>query len=188
MNICTSCQKGVLSPIIKSSPFMIIKERVTQSELISKEVFVQYGLNKYGHDDLTTSYYLNLELGKVGLQLSTMNLTNFYMHIPPKVGGSKEEQAMLQGCTDYSISELIKVASGMKIILLCGAEVVKTFTGYNTSDIYGLLCRSDLLPNVPVIVPAPNPDKLMNSPIGEMRNSLKVFAKQIGIYKEYKEI
>ena len=188
MNICPSCQKGTLSPILKSSPFLIIKERVTQNEIMSKEVFVQQGLNKYGHDDHTTSYYLNLELGKVGLQLPTLNLTNFYLHIPPKVGRGKEEQAKLQGCTDYSISELIKVAGGMKIILLCGAEVVKTLTGYNTSDVYGLLCKSEYLPDVPVIVPAPNPDKLMNSPIGEMRNSLKVFAQQIRIYKEYKEI
>jgi hypothetical protein len=185
MNICPSCQKGVLSPILKSSPFLIIKEKVTQNEIASKEVFVQHGLNKYGHDDPTTSYYLDKELGKVGLQLSTMNLTNFYMHIPPKVGRSKDEQSILTRCQEYSISQVVEVAQGMKVILMMGADTIKIFTGYNASDVYGLVCKSDLLPNVPVIVPASNSDKIMNQPIGELRNALMVFAEQIKVYKQF---
>ena len=69
-----------------------------------------------------------------------------------------------------------------------GAEIVKTFTGYNCTDVYGLTVQSDLLPSVPVIVPAPNPDKIMNQPIGELRNVLKVFAEQIKIYNEYSKV
>jgi hypothetical protein len=66
-----------------------------------------------------------------------------------------------------------------------GASTIKTFTGYNASEVYGLVCKSDLLPNVPVIIPAPNIDKLMSQPIGEMRNALKVLAEQVEIYKDY---
>jgi len=188
MNICTSCGKGTLSPILKSSPFMIIKETPTQNELDAETIFVMRSQNKYGHNENTVNYYLNRELGMVGLQLSTMNLMNFYMHIPPKVGRSKEQQAILQGCDEFSIQEVLRFTVGMKIILVSGAKIVKLLTGYNTSDVYGLICKSELLPLVPVIIPCPNTDKIMNSPIGELRNSLRVFSEQISIYKQYQGV
>lgn len=187
-NICPSCQKGCLSPILKSSPFMIIKESPTQNELDSGTIFVTRGVNKYGHNENTVNYYLNRELGMVGLQLSTMNLMNFYMHIPPKVGRSKEQQAILQGCDEFSIQEVIRFTAGMKVILMMGAKTVKIFTGYNTSDVYGLTVGAELLPHVPVIVPAPNSDLIMRQPVGELRNALRVFSEQIQIYKQYSEV
>ena len=185
MSICISCGKGTLSPIIKSKPFMVIKESLTQNELESGQVFVQNGENKYSHEEPTNSYYLSREMGMVGIQFATLSLTDFYMHIPPKGGRTKEGKAIAKGCVDYSISELVKVAGNMKIIFMMGAETIKTFTGYNASDVYGLVCKSDLLPNVPVIIPTPNSDKMMSQPIGELRNSLKVFAQQIKIYEQY---
>jgi len=188
MNICPSCGKGVLAPKINSSPFMVIKESVTQNEINSKTVFVQKGVNKYNHEENTTSYYLGREFGIVGLQLVSFSLSCLFMHQLPKGGRSKEGKEVVQGCVEHSVNELVKVAQDKKIILMMGAELVKTFTGYNTSDVYGLLCKSELLPNVPVIIPAPNSDKLMNSPIGEMRLALKVLAEQIKIYKQYSSI
>lgn len=184
-NICTSCGKGTLSPIIKSQPFMIVKEQVTGNEIMADKVFVQEGKNKYQHVENTTSFYLSKEFGMVGLQFTTFSLSNLYMHLPPKGGRTKEGKETALGCEQFSIDELVKAAGNMKIIFLMGASTIKTFTGYNASEVYGLVCKSDLLPNVPVIIPAPNIDKLMAQPIGEMRNSLRVLAEQVEIYKDY---
>lgn len=185
MGICISCGKGTLEPKITSKPYLIIKEQVTDKELASDTVFVQSWMNKYKYEEHTTSYYLNKELGMVGLQLSIMNLTNLYMHELPKGGRSKEGKELVQACTDYSIEQVQELAKGKKVVLLMGAGVIRTFTGYPATDVYGLVCKSDLLPDVPVCVPAPNADKIMSSPIGELRNALKVFAEQIKIYEAY---
>lgn len=106
----------------------------------------------------------------------------------PKSRKTKEDKEVAQKCLDWSISEVIRVAKDKKIILMMGAEVVRTFIRYGVSEVSGLICKSDLLPKVPTIIPAPNPDKIMNQPIGEMRNALKVFAQQIKIYEEYQKI
>lgn len=188
MNICPSCHKGVLTPKITSSPFMLVKESITGNELDSGTVFVQKGKNKWSHEESTNSYYLNRELGLVGLQLTMFSLSCLFMHQLPKGGRTKEGKELVSGCVQFSISELVKVAQDKKIILLSGAELIKTFTGYNSSDVYGLVCKSELLPNVPVIIPAPNVDKIMQQPIGEMRNSLRVLSEQIKIYKQYSSI
>jgi hypothetical protein len=188
MNICPSCGKGVLTPVIKSSPYLIVKESVTQNELTSEKVFVMDGKSKYGQDEHTTSWYLAKEMGMVGLHFPTFSLSNLYMHIPPKSGRTKEGKAITQGCIDWSISQLVDLAKDYKIVFMMGAELVKTFTEYNSSDVYGLVCKSDLLPTVPVVIPAPNSDKLMAQPIGEMRNALKTLAEQIKIYEQYKEM
>jgi hypothetical protein len=186
--ICPHCGKGLLKPKLTSSPVLIIKETPTQSELDSDTVFVLKGKNKNGYEENTTSYYLHREMGLVGLQMMSFNLTNFYMHIPPKSGRSNEEKELAQRCIDFSIQELVKLAEGKKIILIMGAETIRTFTGYNSSDTYGLIMKSKLLPDVPVIIPCPNSDKMMNQPIGEFRNSLKVLAEQIQILKQYEGV
>lgn len=185
--ICTSCGKGCLSPKVTSSPVLVVKQEITQNEIKFDTVFVQSGKNKYGHDEHTTSYYLAKEMGMVGLQFNVFSLTNLYLHIPPKGGRKKEDRDIVQRCIDFSISELQKVAKDKKIIFMMGAETIKLFTGYNASSVYGLICKSDLLPDVPVIIPAPNSDKLMNQPIGELRNALGVLSEKIKIYKQYKE-
>lgn len=188
MGICTSCGMGTMEPKAFSSPFLIIKESVTKNEIDSGIMFVMSGKNKWGHEEHTTSYYLNKEMGMVGLQLNTMNLSSLYMHLPSRSKKNKEAKEQFQGCMDYSIQQVVKLAEGKKVVMLMGAELIRTFTGYPASEVYGLICKSDLLPNVPVIVPAPNPDKLMAVPIGELRNSLKIFAEQIQIYKEYAKV
>jgi hypothetical protein len=186
--ICPHCGKGLLNPKLTSSPVLIIKETSTQNELDSDTVFVLKGKNKNGYEENTTSYYLHREMGLVGLQMMSFNLTNFYMHIPPKVGRGKEEKELAQRCVDFSIEELVKLAEGKKIILMMGAETIKTFTEYNSSQVYGLIMRSELLPDVPVIIPCPNSDKMMSQPIGEFRNALKVLAEQIQILKQYEDV
>lgn len=188
MAVCPSCGRASLDPILKSRPYLIIKETITQNELEQGLIFTLLRENKYGRTEHTTSYYFGKELGMVGLNLQIFNLTTFYSHILPKNKRTKEEKEVLQKCLDWSISEVIRIAKDKKIILMMGAEVVKTFIGYSVSEVSGLVCTSDLLPNVPVIIPAPNPDKIMNQPIGEMRNALKVFAEQIKIYEEYQKV
>jgi hypothetical protein len=189
MAICPSCGRASLDPILKShKPYLIIKESITHNELDQKQIFTLSGVNRYNRIEHTTSYYFGKELGMVGLNLQTFNLATFYSHILPKSKKTKEDKAIVQKCLDWSIAEVIQVAKDMKIILMMGAEVVRAFLDYSISDVSGLVCKSDLLPNVPVIIPAPNPDKIMNQPIGEMRNALKVFAEQIKIYEEYQKV
>lgn len=188
MAICPSCGRGTLEPKRTSKPFLIVKEMVTDNEIKSNTVFVDTVQNRWGYPEHTVNYYLAKELGMVGVQMNTLSLTNLYMHIPSKSKKTKEAKADAQACLDFSISEVIKEAEGKKIILLMGAEVIRLFTGYSASSVYGLRCKSELLPNVSVIIPAPNSDKLMVMPIGEMRNALKVFAEEIKLYNEYSKI
>jgi hypothetical protein len=186
-NICPSCGKGCLSPIIRKSPFLIIKESITSNEIAAETIFTLAGHNKYGNAENTTIYYLQKEMAMLGMQMGRFSLTNLYLHLPPTRRRSKEEKATILKCTDFSIAEVIRVAKDMKIILMMGAEVVRTFTGYGVTDVSGLLVKSDYLPNVPVIIPCPNPDKMMSVPIGELRNSLRVLAEQVDIYNQYKD-
>lgn len=186
--ICPSCGKGAISPKLSSKPYLIVKQDVTQQELDTVSVFVQKGKNKWGYEHNTTAYYLNKELGSFGLQLSQFTLTALYIHQLPKSKKTKEDKEVLQGCIDFSISEVVKLAQGKKIVLLMGSEVSKIFTGYNASETYGLVGKSELLPEVPVVITAPNPDKLMNSPIGELRISLKSLSEQIKIWEQYSKL
>lgn len=188
MPICPSCGRGVISPRITNSPFIIIKEGITQNEMDSKTVFVLSGTNQYGQDEHTTSYYLNREMGRVGLQLSSFSQACLYLHHLPKAGRTKEGKDLVQGCIDYSLEELVRIAGNKKIAFIGGAGLVKTITGHNASDVYGLTCKSDLLPNVPCIIPFPNSDKLMNQPIGELRFALQTLAREIKIYKQYEGV
>lgn len=189
MALCPNCGKKSIDPIIKSKPYLIVKESLTQNEYEQELPFTLSGANKYGHQENTTSYYLMKELGMVGLNMQVMSLSALWMHNPPKAKG-KEAKEQFQKCLDWAISEVIRVAEGKRVILMMGAEVVRTFTGYGVSEVSGLVCKSDLLPitNAPVIIPAPNPDNIMKMPIGELRNALKVFAEQIKIYEEYNKV
>lgn len=190
MALCPSCGKKSIEPIIKSKPYLIIKESLTQNEYEQELPFTLSGNNKYGKQENTTSYYLMKELGAVGLNMQVMSLGALWMHTPPKAGKTKESREQFQKCVDWSISEVIRLAEGKKVILMMGAELIRTFVGHSVSDVSGLVCKSDLLPavNAPVIIPAPNPDNIMKVPIGELRNALKVFAEQIKIYEEYAKV
>lgn len=184
MAICPSCGKKALDPVLKSKPYLIIKESYTHNEIEQAVPFTLSGKNKWGHQENTNSYYLMKELGMVGLNMQVMSLAAFWSHQPPKTKG-KDGKEQFGKCLDWSIAEVIKASAGKKAILMMGAEVVRTFIGYGVSDVSGLVCKSDMLPDVPVIIPAPNPDNIMKQPIGELRNALKTFAEQIRIYEEY---
>lgn len=185
MALCPNCGKKAIDPILKSQPYLIVKESLTQNEIDQALPFTLTGKNKYGKDEQTNSYYLMKEMGMVGINFQQLSLTALWMHHPPKMGRTKESKAAFQACLDYSISQVIKAAEGKQIVMLMGAEVVRTFTGYGVSEVSGLKCKSDLLPNVPVVIPAHNPDNIMKMPIGELRNALKVFAEEMKIYEEY---
>lgn len=188
MALCPHCGKKTLDPILKSKPYMIIKESFTENEMEQGNLFTLSGKNKYGNQENTTSYYLMKELGLTGLNLQIMSLSALWLHKPPTGKKTKEAREDFQKCLDYSISELIKAAKGKKVILLMGAELVRTFTGYGVSDVSGLVCKSELLPEANIVIPAPNPDKLMSQPIGELRYALKTFAEQIKIAEQYNKL
>ena len=188
MALCPHCNKKALDPILKSKPYMIIKESFTDNEMEQGNLFTLSGKNKNGYPENTTSYYLMKELGLVGLNLQIMSLSALWLHNPPTGKKTKEARESFQKCFDYSVGEVIKVAKGKKIVLLMGAEIVRTFTGYGVSEVSGLVCKSDLLPDAHIVIPAPNPDKLMSQPIGELRLAVKTFAEQIKIAEQYNKI
>lgn len=188
MSVCSSCGKGLSNPHLRVSPVLVVKEQITQNEIQFDTVFLQSFVNKNGYDEKTSSFYLSKEFGMAGLQLPSFNLTNYYMHVLPKGGRKKEEREIPERCEEATLTEFLKVAKDKRIIFMMGASLIKKFTGHNASEVYGLPCKSELLPDAWVIIPAPNSDKLMNSPIGEMRLAIKSLAEQIKIYKEYKEI
>lgn len=188
MALCPTCGKKFLDPILRSKPYLIVKESYTNNEYEQDTLFALSGKNKYGYAENTTSYYLMKELGIAGLSMQIMSLSALWLHTPPRAGKTKEGKVEFQKCLDWSISEVIRVAKDKKIVLLMGAEVVRTFIGKGVSDVSSLICKSDLLPSVPVIIPAPNPDNIMKQPIGELRLALKVFAEQVKIYEAYSNI
>lgn len=185
MALCPSCNKKSLDPVLKSKPYLVVKESFTQVEIDKGVPFTLTSKNKYGRDENTTSYYLMKEMGLAGINFQLMSLSALWAHHPPKAGRDKESKDTFQKCLEWSVSQVIQCAENKKIVFLMGAEVTKIFTGYSVKEISGLVCKSDLLPKVPVVIAAPNPENLMRVPIGELRNSLKTFAEQIKIYEQY---
>lgn len=188
MAICPSCGKKSIDPILKSKPYLIVKDSLTKNEMEQGIPFTLAGVNKYGKSENTNSYYLAKEFGMVGLNFQIMSLSALWMHEPPKGKRSKDEKELFQKCLDWSISEVLKASVDKKIVLLMGAEVTRTFTGYSVNDVSGLVGKSDLMPHVPVVISAPNPDNMMRMPIGELRNALQVFKEQIQIWEQYSKI
>lgn len=189
MAICPSCKKKVVSPIVKSKPYLVIKDYLTNTELEQDFPFVLEGKNKYGKPEKTTSYYLQKELGMLGVNFQQLSFTALWSHQPPKAGRTKEGKERFQACLDFSIGEIVKVANDRKLILLLmGAELSNLFIGHSINDVSGLVAKSDLLPGVPVIIPSPDSNNLMKMPIGELRLALSTFAKQIKIYEEYSNV
>lgn len=186
--ICPNCGKKALEPILRSSPYMIIKESATEHEMNVGELFIQSYVNKNGYDESTSSFYLRKELGNVGVNWQTLSFASFWSHKPPKAGRTKESREEFQKCVDWTIQQTIEACKDKKVIMMMGAGLVRTFTGYGISSVYGLTVTSDLLPTVPIIVPAPNPDNIMKVPIGEMRNALQTFAYEIKAYESYRKV
>ena len=83
MALCPHCNKKALDPILKSKPYMIIKESFTDNEMEQGNLFTLSGKNKNGYPENTTSYYLMKELGLVGLNLQIMSLSALWLHNPP---------------------------------------------------------------------------------------------------------
>ena len=83
MALCPYCNKKTLDPILKSKPYMIIKESFTDNEMEQGNLFTPSGKNRNGYPENTTSYYLMKELGLVGLNLHIMSLSAMWLHNPP---------------------------------------------------------------------------------------------------------
>lgn len=188
MSLCPSCNKKSLDPVLKSSPYLVVKESFTNVEMDKGVPFTLTGKNRFGRDENTNSYYLQKEIGMVGINFQLLSLTALWTHTPPKPGRTKESKEAFQKCLDWSVSQVIQCAENKKVVLLMGAEVTRIFTGHSVKEAAGLVCQSDLLPKVPVCIAAPNPDNLMRVPIGELRNALKEFAEQIKIHKQWEKI
>lgn len=119
-----------------------------------------------------TGTVLRMELARVGVDLNRMRLTNLWLH--PKL---KPKDVTYQDCFDYGFEEAVKEAKGRKLILLIGADAVKTFTGYNVSEVTGLVVPSKYLSaKVMCMV---QPTTVFKESLGEVRLSLKKFSKEV---------
>lgn len=188
MSLCPNCQKKVSESLVKSKPYLVVKEALTQNEVEQGMPFTLTGKNKYGRDENTNAYYLAKEMATFGINFQQLSFTALWMHTPPKVGRDRASKEEYQKCLDWSISRVIDLAQSKRIVLLMGAEVVRTFTGYSVTEISGLVGRSDLFPVTTNVIACPNIDNMMKQPIGEMRLALKTFAEQIKIYEEYSKV
>ena len=184
--VCPSCGRGVLTPRPSKRPILIVKDNVTQGEIEFSTIFGLTGISPFGNQENSASYYLQKEFGMAGLNMESFAMTCLHLHTPPKAKKTKADREIVQGCVDFGTKQLVEFIQPYKLILTLGSEVTKFLTGYNASTVYGLVCQSQFTPAV--VVPAPNSDKIMAQPIGELRNALKVFAEQVKILDQYLNI
>ena len=176
-NICSSCGKGCQSFPTRPSNVLLVRDSLWEDEITYK-AFWEGKLGKYVFQ----------EFGVAGLNLKSLATTALWTHIPPKSKKTKEERLRYKGCLDWSVAKIVELAKGKMVVCLMGVQVNKIFTKYNISDVYGLSLKSDLLPNVPVVLPMPDPKNLLNVPIGEMRLAIKRLKENLEAYEQYKNL
>ena len=98
------------------------------------------------------------ELAQRGLDLTQFRVASLWQHEPNK----KEE------CFKHGYDAVLEEAKGKKFILLIGADVVETFTGYKVSDVSGLQVDSPVL-SAPIIYAMVNPSMALARSVGEVR-------------------
>jgi uracil-DNA glycosylase family 4 len=123
-----------------------------------------------------TGGVLRKELGKAGLDLRQMRVTNLWLHPPQKVTtkSSDEIKEQKQKCFQYGLEKLIEEAKGRKAILLLGSDTVKELCNEKVSDVSGLEVKSIYL-SAPLIFACVQPATVFHGGIGELRQALQKF-------------
>ncbi len=123
---------------------------------------------------------LKKELQRVGMNFDLLRVTNAWMHysVGPKEPRFEDE-------FDYHMKSVVEEAQGKKAILLMGAIPVKVFTGYNVSEVEGLVVKSTHFPDA-LVMACRNPAAVLNkgAVVGNVRHTIERFG---SIVKEMKD-
>jgi uracil-DNA glycosylase family 4 len=117
-----------------------------------------------------TGTMLRMELGRLGIDLNAMRITNMWLH--PKTDNEK--------CFEHCFTKAIEEAQGRKLILLIGAGTLKKFCGHGVEEYNGLLVQSRWL-SAPLIMAGIQPANVWkeNGTLGEVRHVMRKFAELI---------
>jgi len=122
---------------------------------------------------------LRSELGRAGLDMNQMRLTNLWLHPPQKVGVKDTEgQRIKEKCFNHGLQEVIKEAKNRQAILLLGSDTVSFFCNEKVSEVSGLEVKSAYF-SVPLLFACVQPATVFHQGLGELRLSLQKFAKRV---------
>lgn len=108
------------------------------------------------------------ELAQRGLDLTQFRVASLWQHEPTKS----------EDCFKHGYDAVLEEAKGKKFILLIGADVVETFTGYKVSDVSGLQVDSPVL-SAPIIYAMVNPSMALARSVGEVRLAVEKVADRL---------
>jgi len=147
----------------KDSPYLIIAAFPGKDEV--KEHAPMVG---------KTGGVLGAELRKLGRDKSEFRITNLFLHPP----STDKKDPNYEKCFNYGAEQAIKEAVGRKAVLLIGAETVKFLCGVSVEAYNGLRVTSQYL-SCPVIMACVQPTNVFKGGVGEFRESLKKFVRQL---------
>ena len=162
--VCPSCKRDDL--VLASGPrranILIVGEFPGRDE-------VKKGKPLVG----ATGGVLRTELGKAGLDMRQMRITNLWLHPKPSKKADHYE-----ACFNYGKEQLIKEAKGRKAILLLGSDTLKDLCGEKVSEVSGLEVQSPYL-SAPLLFASVQPATVFHQGIGELRQALIKFSKKV---------
>lgn len=135
-----------------SKDILVIKESPDDDEIRKGQFFASDPFYT------TSGKVFRKELQRVGLSTTDFRITSLWQHVP----NSSEE------CFQAGYNAVLDEAKGKKAILLVGADVVDTFTGYKVSEVSGLQVDSSIL-SAPLIMAMVSPALALSRSIGEVR-------------------
>ena len=159
---CPHCQSKCLSSSGHSDNLLIIAESPTKLDLASGRMF------SIAPMFTTAGFVMRKELVRVGLDLSQFRVSSLWIHEPTKN----------EDCFKIGYDAVLEEAKGKKFILLVGAEVVETFTGYKVSDVSGLQVDSPVL-SAPIIYAMVNPSMALARSVGEVRLGIEKVGRRL---------
>lgn len=132
-----------------------------------------------------SSEVLKSELRRAGMDFNACRATNFWLHAPTTKGSGEELYAR---CYEYNYTKLLEALSGVRAVLLMGADLTHHLTGMHVGRVNGMPVTSALLPStVEVLVATFNPAIALsaNGVIGDFRFAVEQFVHYTKpIYKE----
>lgn len=120
-----------------------------------------------------TGGVLRTELGKSGLDMRQMRITNLWLHPKPSTKSDHYE-----ACFNYGKEKVIQEAKGRKAILLLGSDTVKDLCHEKVSDVSGLEVQSPYL-SAPLLFACVQPATVFHQGVGELRQALFKFSRKV---------
>ena len=119
------------------------------------------------------------ELGRVGLDINQMRLTNLWKHPAQMVSAKDTEgQKIKEKCFQNGLEDVIKEAKGRQAILLLGSDTVSFFCNEKVSEVSGLEVQSSYL-SPPLLFACVQPATVFHGGLGEVRLALFKFSRLV---------